>query len=345
MGVDLLSSWHCFVFHFCLVGDILMIVVLQYMRTCVVSVGLPAVSPGSPVMMTAAQCFNCAVCHKDVSIPSRGPRGIWRQFKCKGHLAKDQRYRLDHEDYFYTDKLDAIPVAENSAELRNGIEKTPSVTLGKMNKLLEDEVDALVGIPFNVLPTTLVSCLLELLRSGGSQVFLRRLWNQFRTTLLVESSYVSVTWSKTETVVVLVQTLYPRNLRRVKSWLGDSSFSLAVQFSSSGVRCTVRCCSGDSIREVCNVDEDCGAVLSEAYIRCLPRALSLVSTRRGSVAIENCPPILFNSYVDWCRLVGRHVPIVSVSFGSELLRRLVNDACFACSAWAQWSHLLLLNIS
>ena len=57
MGVDLLCSCHCFVFHFCLVGDILMGVVLQYMRTSVVLVGLPAVSPGSPVVMTAAQCL------------------------------------------------------------------------------------------------------------------------------------------------------------------------------------------------------------------------------------------------------------------------------------------------
>ena len=274
--------------------------------------------------------FNCAICRKDVSFLSRGPRGIWRHFKCKGHLAKDQRYRLDHEDFIYTDKLDAIPVAEVSAELRAEIEKTPPVVLGRMNKFLEDEVDALVGVPSNVPPTTLVGCLLELLRSGGSQAFLRRLWNQFRTTLPVESPYASVTWSKTETVVVLVQTLYPRVLRRVKSWLGDSSFSLALQSSSSGVKCTVRCCSGDSVREICIVEEDYGTVSIEAYIRCLSRVLSLVSTRRGPVAIEDCPPVLFNAYVDWCRLVRRPVPLVSMTFSFELLRRLVNDASFSC---------------
>ena len=274
--------------------------------------------------------FNCAICRKDVSFLSRGPRVIWRHCKCKGHLAKDQRYRLDHEDLIYTDNLDAISVAEISAELRAEIEKTPPVTLGKMNKFLEDEVDALVGVPSNVPPTTLVGCLLELLRSGGSQAFLRRLWNQFRTTLPVESPYASVTWSKTETVVVLVQTLYPRVLRRVKSWLEDSSFSLALLSSSSGVRCTVRCCSGDSVREIRIVDENYSAVSSEAYIRCLSRVLSLVSTRRGPVAIGDCPPVLFNAYVDWCRLVGRPVPLVSVTFSDQLLRRLVNDASFSC---------------
>ena len=98
-----------------------------------------------------------------------------------------------------------------------------------MNKFLENEGDALVGVPSNEPPTTLVSCLLELLRSGGSQVFLRRLRNQFRTTLPVDSPYASVIWSKSETLVVLVHTLYPRVLRSVLLRLGDSLFSLASQ--------------------------------------------------------------------------------------------------------------------
>ena len=148
--------------------------------------------------------FNCSVCRKDVSFLSRGPRGIWRHFKCKGHFAKDRRYRFDHEDFIYTEKFDAIAVSEVSLELRAEIEKTPPVTLGKMNNFVEDEVNALVGVPPNVPPTTLVGCLFEILRSGGSQMFLRRLWSQFRTTLPVHSPYACVTWSKTETLVVIV---------------------------------------------------------------------------------------------------------------------------------------------
>ena len=174
--------------------------------------------------------FNCAICQKDVSFLSREPRGIWRHFECKGHYLKDHRYRFDHEEVIYTESFDAIPVIEISAELREEIEKTPSVTLSKMNRFLEDEVDALVGVPSNVPPSTLVGSLLELLRSCGSQVFLRRLWNQFRTTLPVESPYASVIWSKTETLEVLVQTLHPRVLRRIKTWLGDNPFSLVFAF-------------------------------------------------------------------------------------------------------------------
>ena len=175
-----------------------------------------------------------------LGVRKMGPsRGIWTHFECKGHYAKDRRYRFDHEDFIYTEMFDAIPVGEVSLEIRAEIEKTPPVTLGKMNNFLEDEVDSLVGVPSNVPPTTLVDCLFGLFRRGGYQMFFRRLWNQFRTTLPVDSLYACVTWSKTGTLGVTVQTLYARVLRRLKSWLFDSPFSLAVQSSFSGVRCTV----------------------------------------------------------------------------------------------------------
>ena len=184
----------------------------------------------------------------------------------------------------------------------------------------------------NVPPTTLVGCLFELLRTGGSQMFLRRLWSQFRRTLPVDSPYACVAWSKTETLVVIVQTLYPRVLRRVKSWLGDSPFSLSVQSSFSGVRFTVRCCPDDSLREVCLVDEDVGVASGESEIRCLSCVLSLVSNRCGPIALQNCPPVIFNAYVDWCRSLGRPVPVVAAIFDSDLLLRLVRDASLFCVA-------------
>ena len=80
--------------------------------------------------------FNCSVCRKDVSFLSRGPRDIWRHFKCKGYYAKDWRYRFVHEDFIYTEKFDAVPVSEVSLELLAEIEKTPPVTLGKMNNFV-----------------------------------------------------------------------------------------------------------------------------------------------------------------------------------------------------------------
>ena len=69
--------------------------------------------------------FNCAICQKDVSFLSRGPRGIWRHFKCKSHSQKDRRYQYDHEDMIFTEKFDAVPVANLSAEMREEIEAAP----------------------------------------------------------------------------------------------------------------------------------------------------------------------------------------------------------------------------
>ena len=71
--------------------------------------------------------FNCAICQKDVSFLSRGPRGVWRHFKCKNHYQKDRRYRDDHEDVIFTEKFDAVPVADLSVELREKIEATITV--------------------------------------------------------------------------------------------------------------------------------------------------------------------------------------------------------------------------
>ena len=174
-----------------------------------------------------------------------------------------------------------MPASELSAEQSAEIEATPPVNLGKKNNFVEDEVDALAGVPSNVPPSTQVGCLFELLRSGGSQGFLRRLCNQFRTTLPLESPHAVASWSKTETLVVLVLTFYPRVLRRLKSWLGDSPFSLELQTSYSGVKCTVRCCPDDSLREVCVVVEDHGAASCEAEMQCIARLLSLFATDRA----------------------------------------------------------------
>ena len=100
--------------------------------------------------------FNCAICRKDIPFLSKGEPEIWRHFGSKTHFLRDRRYRLDHEDYLYTPRFDAVEVSSISAELRAEIEKTPAVVLGCKNPFVEDEVDALVGVSSNVPASTLV---------------------------------------------------------------------------------------------------------------------------------------------------------------------------------------------
>ena len=65
-------------------------------------------------------------------------------------------------------------------------------------------------------------------------------------------------------------------------------------------------------------------------MRCLSQVLSLVSTSRGPAPIVNCPSVPFNGYVDWCQAVGRHVPVVAVTFDPDRLGRLINESSFVC---------------
>ena len=116
--------------------------------------------------------FNWAICRKDDSFLSRGELEIWRHFSRKTHFAKDRRYRLDHEDFIYTEKFDEIAVATISPELRAEIELTPPVVLGPKNAFEEDEVDALVGVVSNVPCSTLVGVCLNCCGVAGPIAFL-----------------------------------------------------------------------------------------------------------------------------------------------------------------------------
>ena len=49
-----------------------------------------------------------------------------------------------------------------------------------------------------------MNCLLELLRSGGSNTLLRKLWGCFRATLGPENPLCSLKWSHEESLVSIV---------------------------------------------------------------------------------------------------------------------------------------------
>ena len=270
--------------------------------------------------------FNCAICQKDISFLSRGEPEIWRHFSRKSHYLKDRRYRLDHEDVIYTSQFDPVKVADISSELRAEIEQTPPVVLGKKNPFREDEVDALVGVVSNVPSATLVGGLFELLRSGGSHSFLRRLWNQFRVTIPVESSYAQATWSKTESLVIVCQTLYPRVLRRVYSWCKDSPFSILFREEDEGVCCIVRCCVGSHVREVTLLWEPYSSGICDAEILCLSRVLATLPETHSPVVLLGCSPTLFNVFSEWCRARDRSVPLSLLEYSPSVFKSHVREA-------------------
>ena len=270
--------------------------------------------------------FNCAICHKDISFLSRGEIEIWRHAVCKSHYLRDRRYRFEYEDVIYSPTFELIPVSTISAELRDEILLTPPVTLGKRYPFIEDEIDSIVGVPSNIPPSTLVGCLFELLRSGGSQSLLRRLWMQFRTTLPVDSVYAQSTWSKTETFVVLTQTLYPRVLRRVKAWAKDHPFSISLRSDVEKVLCAVHFCIDGQLRTVVLLWEPHVADLCGAELSCLSRVFAILPAGKGPVAIRGCSATLYNSLLEWCKSKELSVPFSSVDFQDDTLIESIREA-------------------
>ena len=208
-------------------------------------------------------------------------------------------------------------MASISAELRAEKEKTPAVVLGRKNSFVEDEVDALVGVESNVPSSVSVGGLFELLRSGGSHMFLRRIWNQFRATLPVESNCAQATWSKIESLVILGQMLYPRILRRVQTWIKNSDFSVSVRKHHDGFHFFVYCVSFDALREICGLWEPELPGSCDAEIVGLTRIFALLPADQSPVALRGCSATLFNNVKEWCESQGRPKPMLVAEYTPE----------------------------
>ena len=149
---------------------------------------------------------------------------------------------------------------------------------------------------------------------------------QFRATIPVESTYAQATWSKTESLVIVSQTLYPRILRRVQSWCKDSAFSMIFREEGNEANCIVRCQSGERVREVCLLWEPYSAGICDAEIRCLSRVLSILAEGQSPVALLGCSSTLFNVFSEWCRSHGRSVPLSLLEYSSSVFKDHVREA-------------------
>ena len=207
----------------------------------------------------------------------------------------------------YTTRFDEVPVSSISPELRSEVEKTPAV-LGKKTPFVEDEVDALAGMVSNVPSSTLVGGLFELLRSGGSHGFLRQLWSQFQASLPVESSCAQATWSKTETLVTIGQTLYPRILHRSRM---DEGVLLHCEpaVDQDGLRFYVHCFANDTLREVCVMWELNLPCLCDSEIVGLSWILAIPPVGQSPICLQGFSSNHFNVLTEWCVSQSRPEPV------------------------------------
>ena len=146
--------------------------------------------------------FHCIFCNRDISILTKGPRELMRHFLCATHQRRDQRYHLEENQFIYElNGVDVIPASELTQEETDIIMTRKAVVASGPFAFPEDNHQNLEHITSEVPISTLLTCVLELLRHGGSYSLLRKQWCQFRSSLGTHSGLTGSSWSKSETLV------------------------------------------------------------------------------------------------------------------------------------------------
>ena len=144
--------------------------------------------------------FFCTICHRDVSMETRGAGELTRHFSSDRHWQADVTYRVHKGLPIFNKLMDPIELSET--------QKADFLSRPFKDKLEgftfpEDLLPSCTRVDSTIPLLTMVNCLTELLRAGGSYIFLRKLWGCFRATLGRDNPLYSLNWSRTESVVSL----------------------------------------------------------------------------------------------------------------------------------------------
>ena len=131
------------------------------------------------------------------------------------------------------------------------------------------------------------------LSCSGVVTLLRRRWNQFSTTIPIDSNSLQATWSKSDFLVIICQTIYPRIFRRDESRCKNGAFSITKREEVDGLRCFLHCYKKDDFREVCVLWSPLSANICEAENTWLVCVLALVLADHLLVALRGCFSTLF----------------------------------------------------
>ena len=138
------------------------------------------------------------ICQRDNSMESRGPAEFSRHFFGKRHWQLDVANRIRNDIPVFNRLMEHMVLSENQlSEYRNWPTKGESEGFS----FPEDLLPACTQVNSSVPLMTMVNCLIELLRSGGSYTLLRRLCGSFRATLGRDSPLYDLNWSQAELLV------------------------------------------------------------------------------------------------------------------------------------------------
>ena len=142
--------------------------------------------------------FFCTLCQRDVSIAAKGVREITWHFASDKHWILDVTYRVHQSLQVYNKLLDPMELSESQTQeyLSRPFKEKPEGF-----SFPEDLLPSCTRVDSSVPMMTMVNCLIEMLRSGGDYLFLRKLWGHFRATLASKNPLYSLTWSRGESLV------------------------------------------------------------------------------------------------------------------------------------------------
>ena len=147
----------------------------------------------------SASRFHCMICKRDVSMLSRGAREFIRHYSGDRHWSRDVAYRVQQ----------GLPVFD---QLMKPLELTSEQRAAYLSQDAVDNKDEGFSFPEDLLPActrvdstipllTMVNCVAELCRWGGSYILMRKLWGNFRATLGRDNPLHNLRWNCLETLV------------------------------------------------------------------------------------------------------------------------------------------------
>ena len=143
--------------------------------------------------------FHCRVCKRDVGMKAQCSGEFARHFQADGHWFKGVTYRVHMGLPVLNRLMEPMELSEGQlAEYHSKAFEDLSEGYPFPEDLLPKHSRVESKVPF----MTLVSCVCELLCSGGDFVLFRRLWSHFLLTLPKEKGpQFNLNWSRSETVV------------------------------------------------------------------------------------------------------------------------------------------------
>ena len=139
--------------------------------------------------------FHCMICRRNVVTWGRK---FIRYYSSDRHWERDVAYRFQNDMSTYDRQMEPMDLSTGQRDEYMNREK---IAKDEGFSFPEDLLPSCTRVGSTDPLLTLVNCIAELCRCGGSYVLLRKLWGNFRATLGREDPLYNLHWNRSETLV------------------------------------------------------------------------------------------------------------------------------------------------